>query len=71
MYVSEVIADAPALNTNLRKADIIVAVNGIPVGSVDDLFSRMTGDLIGEYVTLTLLRNGFKKDIEVMPGEMA
>jgi S1-C subfamily serine protease len=70
IYVSEVVADAPALNNNLRKGDIIVALNDLPIGGIDDLFSRMNGDLIGEYITLTILRNGYKKDIVVMPGEM-
>jgi S1-C subfamily serine protease len=70
IYVAEVIADAPAINNNLRKGDIIVALNDISIGSLDDLYSRMNADLIGEYVTITVLRNGYKKNIEVMPGEM-
>lgn len=70
VYVSEVVADAPAINNNIRKGDIIVAVNNMPIGGIDDLFSKMNGDLIGEYITLSVLRNGYKKDIVVMPGEM-
>lgn len=70
VYVTEVVADAPALNNNLHKGDIIVALNETSIGGMDDLFGRMNGDLIGEYITLTVLRNGYKKDIVVMPGEM-
>jgi S1-C subfamily serine protease len=70
IYVSEVIADAPAINTSLFAADIIVAMNGQPITGIDDLYSKLNGELIGEYITLTVLRNGYKKDIKVVPGEM-
>jgi len=70
VYVSEVIADAPAINSAIRVGDIIVAFNEHPVSGIDDLHGRLSEEMIGEYITLTVLRNGYKKDITVMPGEV-
>jgi S1-C subfamily serine protease len=70
IYVSEVVADAPAINSAIRVADIIVAFNQHPVSGIDDLHGRLSEEMIGEYITLTVLRNGYKKDITVMPGEV-
>ena len=70
VYISDVEADAPALNANLQPADIIVAANGKMIAGIDDLHSFLTGEMIGEYVTLTVLRNGYKQELQVMPGEI-
>jgi S1-C subfamily serine protease len=69
IYVSEVIADAPALNENILMGDIIVSFNDLPIAGIDDLHNKLNEDMIGEYVTLQVLRNGYKQDITVMPGE--
>ncbi len=70
IYVSEVVADAPALNSQLMKGDIIVGFNGKQVNGIDELHGYLSGEMIAEYVTITVLRGGYKKDLEVMPGEM-
>ena len=70
VYISEVIADAPAINNRLLTGDIIVALNHQTIGSMDDLFNKLNADLIGEYITITVLRSGYKSDVTVMPGEM-
>jgi S1-C subfamily serine protease len=69
IYISEVIADAPALNSELHVGDIIVEFNQQPVGGIDDLHSKLTSSMIGEYATITVLRQGYKKDLQVLPGE--
>ncbi|MBO9659604.1 MAG: trypsin-like peptidase domain-containing protein [Chitinophagaceae bacterium] len=69
VYVSEVIADAPALNNNIRVADIIISFNEHAIGGIDDLHSKLSGEMIGEYAKLGVLRNGYKLEFEVMPGE--
>ena len=60
----------PAINTALQPADIIVSLNDHLVAGIDDLYSKLSDDLIGEYITLSVLRDGYKKDVIVMPGEM-
>ncbi len=69
IYVSEVIPDAPAVNDQVRVGDIIVSLEGQMIQSIDDLYNRLSHSLIGEYISLTILRSGYKKDILVMPGE--
>jgi S1-C subfamily serine protease len=69
IYVSEVIPDAPALNEAIKVGDIIVSLNDDPIAGIDDLHSKLTGEMIGEYVQLGVLRNGYKTDLTVMPGE--
>jgi len=70
IYVSEVIADAPALNSEIRIGDIIVEFNHQSVGGIDELHSKLTSAMIGEYATLGVLRSGYKNEIRVMPGEV-
>jgi S1-C subfamily serine protease len=50
--------------------DIIVAVDGIPVGDVDDMHRLMTEERVGARVRLTVLRGAQKREIAVVPGEM-
>lgn len=69
VYVGEVIADAPALNNNIRVGDIIISFNEQAIGGIDDLHSKLSGEMIGEYAKLGVLRNGYKHEFEVMPGE--
>jgi S1-C subfamily serine protease len=69
VYVNEVIADAPALNNAIRVGDIIISFNEHAIGGIDDLHSKLSGEMIGEYAKLGVLRNGYKQDLDVMPGE--
>jgi S1-C subfamily serine protease len=62
--------DAPALNSALQTGDIIVALNEQMISGIDDLYSKLRDDLIGEYISLTVLRLGYKIDVRVMPGEI-
>jgi S1-C subfamily serine protease len=69
VYVNEVIADAPALNNHIRVGDIIISFNEHAIGGIDDLHSKLSGEMIGEYAKLGVLRNGYKRELDVMPGE--
>ena len=50
--IVEVVEGSPAALAGLRAEDLIVELNGIAVAGVDDLQRLMTGELIGESVTL-------------------
>ena len=50
--------------------DIIVALDSLPVGGVDDMHRLMTGERVGAPTRLTLLRGAQKREIIVVPGEM-
>jgi S1-C subfamily serine protease len=69
IYVSEVMTDAPVINDQIRVGDIIVGLAEHTIQSIDDLYNRLSHTLIGEYIILTVLRSGYKKEITVMPGE--
>lgn len=58
-------------NHQLKKGDIIVEFNGSPVTSIDSLQRFLDEDTIGKRVPLGILRKGFKKVLEVVPGELA
>lgn len=66
VFVSAVAPNSPALAADLRVDDLIVAFNGEPFGSFEDLPQR-TRESLGEAVTLTLLRNDERFDVQVVP----
>jgi len=70
VYVFEIVADQPVYNNEIRIGDIIVALQEKPVGTVDDLHKILNEKLIGHEAVLSVLRNGRKTDIKVVPGEM-
>ena len=70
VYVFEIVADQPLYNNEIRIGDIIVAFEGRPIGTVDDLHKVLNEKLIDHESVLSVLRNGRKTDIKVIPGEM-
>jgi S1-C subfamily serine protease len=68
--VVEVVEGSPAAEAGLRPEDLIVDVSGTPVEGVDDLQRLMAGDLIGERVTATAIREGRVLPVELVPVEL-
>jgi serine protease Do len=68
--VVEVVEGSPAANAGLRAEDLIVDLGGTPVAGVDDLQRLMTGELIGESVTLTTVREGRLSSVGLVPVEL-
>ena len=66
----EVVDGSPAAKAGLRPEDLIVAVGGTPVEGADDLQRLMAGELIGERVTATVVREGRQLDVELVPVEL-
>jgi S1-C subfamily serine protease len=58
---------SPAEKAGSRKGDIIVAFDGHPIPTVDDLHRHLTGDAVGKESTLTILRNTELLTFKVMP----
>jgi len=56
---------------NIIANDIIVAVDGKPIDSVEKLLNRIDGYKVGDTITITVLRKGEKMDVPVtlQPGE--
>jgi serine protease Do len=68
--VVEVVQDSPAAKAGLRPEDLIVAVGGTAVEGVDDLQRLMAGELIGERVTASVIRDGRVLELELVPVEL-
>jgi serine protease Do len=68
--VVEVVEGSPAAKAGLRAEDLIVDLNGEPVDGVDDLQRLMAGELIGEKVVLTTVREGLTSRVELVPVEL-
>jgi S1-C subfamily serine protease len=70
VYVYEKSKQASFRNAELSVGDIIVALDHQPVASVDDLHRLLTDKRIDIRTPLTVLRNGWKEEIQVTPGEL-
>lgn len=62
-------ARGPAARAGLREGDLLVAVNGRPVATVDDVH-RMGGVADRGALTMTVLRGPARFDLAVTPAEM-
>lgn len=60
----------PADQAGLREADLIVAVDGHPIGSVDDLHRFLAEWPIGRPVTVTVVRGTERLELVVTPAEL-
>ena len=60
-YVSEVVKNSPADSAGLKKADIIIAVDGIKLGANCSLGTLLGEHSAGDTVTLTVVRDGSEK----------
>ncbi|MFB6456444.1 S1C family serine protease [Chitinophaga sp. Hz27] len=70
VYVYEIFADANVYNKQLRIGDIIVAYDGKPVATIDNLHKYLTEEATGKQTVLTILRGGRREEVTVIPGEL-
>lgn len=69
VVVQTMFPDTPAYSSDLRPADIITAVDGVGVGSAEDLQREILRKEVGEEVTLTVWRQGRYLDVNLVTGE--
>jgi S1-C subfamily serine protease len=69
--VVEVVDGSPADRAGLRSEDLILALDGTPTTSVEDLQRLLGAELIGVSVTARVLRAGRAIDVELVPGELS
>lgn len=70
IYVFDILADINAFNNNLKVGDIIVEFEGKQVATVDNLHKYLNEGVIGKRTSISVLRNGRKQLITVIPGEL-
>jgi S1-C subfamily serine protease len=68
--VAGVEENGPAGRAGILPGDRIVAIDGTPVGGVDDLHRFLSEWPIGRAVSVTLLRGREKRDVQVVPGDV-
>ncbi|MHB8842028.1 MAG: S1C family serine protease [Candidatus Aquicultor sp.] len=64
--VTDVVKRSPADKAGLREKDIIVAADGKPVDTMDDLIAQIRQKKVGDTLYLTFLRNGKQKTVSVI-----
>ncbi|MDP9041385.1 MAG: trypsin-like peptidase domain-containing protein, partial [Bacteroidota bacterium] len=70
VYVFDKMADANANNSQIKVGDIIVEFEDKPVASVDNLHKYLNEEVIGKKTSISVLREGRKQVISVVPGEL-
>jgi S1-C subfamily serine protease len=68
--VVEVVEGSPAARAGIRREDLVLELDGHPVGSGGDLQRLMTGELIGRTVPVRVLRAGEVVDLRITPVEL-
>jgi serine protease Do len=68
--VVEVAEGSPAARAGLRAEDLIVALDGTVVETVDDLQRLMVDELIGAATTATVIRQGEELHLRLEPEEL-
>ena len=70
LRVVEVVAGSPAAFSGLRAGDLVLAVDGTPLGDAQSLARLMFEDAIGRRTEITVLRNGALVDAVAEPAEL-
>ena len=71
LRVVEAVENSPAALSGLRAGDLVLAVDGIPLGDAQSLQKRLFADAIGKRVEITALRNGALVDAVAVPVELS
>ncbi len=68
--VSQVTPGSPAEQAGIKAGDVITQVNGVPIRGSSDLRNKIGLMRIGEKVTLSIIREGAKQDVDMVVGEI-
>jgi len=70
VVVRTIQADTPAAKSDLRPADVITEVDGVPVGSAKELQREILKKKVGDQVNLGVWRSGKKMSLSVKTEEL-
>jgi S1-C subfamily serine protease len=68
LLITALTSGSPADAAGLLVGDVLLAFDGTPLESPEDLFDLLTGDRVGRSVTLRVLRAGRAQDVTVTIG---
>lgn len=69
IYIQEINSDGPASSSDLKSGDVITAIDGTQVKTMDELNEIKNKKKIGDEVTLDVYRNGETKQVKITLGE--
>jgi S1-C subfamily serine protease len=70
-YVESVSGGSAADQAGIKDGDLIVAVDGTPIRSFDELRGLISSHSPGETVTITIVRDGDRQDVQVDLGTLS
>jgi S1-C subfamily serine protease len=70
-YVQSVTSGGAADRAGIKDGDLIVSVDGTPIRSFDELRGLISAHSPGETVTITLVRDGQRTDVQVTLGTLS
>jgi S1-C subfamily serine protease len=70
LRIVEVVEKSPAAQSGLLAGDLVLAIDGVPLGDAQSLQKRLFADAIGQRMEVTVLRNGALVDAVVLPHEL-
>jgi regulator of sigma E protease len=65
--IGDVVADAPAARAGIRKGDVVLRVDGVPVRTWEEMAARIRAGSPGKPLQITIRRDGTEKTIPVAP----
>ncbi|MBI4057495.1 MAG: trypsin-like peptidase domain-containing protein [Elusimicrobia bacterium] len=69
VIVNAVLENGPASKAGLRRGDVLLEFNGVPIQTPGDLVQQVSHTSPGKKVPLTVFRYGKRKEVEVLLGE--
>jgi S1-C subfamily serine protease len=70
LEVVQLLDGSPAAAAGVRAGDVIVTLDGRPIGGVGDLQRSLVGDLVGRAIEVTLERAGAVRSVRITPSEL-
>jgi S1-C subfamily serine protease len=70
VQVEQVVSGSPAETAGLRRGDVLVAVDGVPIATSTDIQRLMVEGAIGQRIEVTVWRNGALVDVLTWPREL-
>jgi serine protease Do len=71
VFVQSVVPGGPSDKAGMKAGDIILAINGKPLHTGDDLVDVVTTTPIGQAVNMTVLHDGKHENLKVIVGDLA
>jgi S1-C subfamily serine protease len=69
LFITQIENNSPAEKGGLLSGDIIYAFNDKIIETSDQLFKMLTGEKVGQFQYVSVLRNNQKKELRITPAE--